>query len=63
MNYLDHVIYEIDVSLMHGPDTAYNVKVYDILPAGMIFSGIVSIDQGTYNETTGIWDIGTMNPV
>lgn len=42
-----------------GPDIATNVRVSDPLPAGFTFaSDMASI--GDYNETTGIWTIGTV---
>jgi uncharacterized repeat protein (TIGR01451 family) len=43
-----------------GPDSATNVQVTDLLPAGLsLVSDTPS--QGTYNPTTGLWDVGTVN--
>ena len=43
----------------NGPDTATNVTVNDLLPAGLTFvSGTPS--EGTYDPTTGIWTVGTV---
>ncbi len=42
-----------------GPDSATGVQVLDQLPAGLLFvSSTASL--GTYNETTGVWDVGTV---
>ena len=41
----------------HGPNNAVEVIVTDLLPEGLVF---ISCD-GDYNETTGIWTIGTLN--
>jgi uncharacterized repeat protein (TIGR01451 family) len=49
-----------------GPDTANGVKITDLLPAGLKFacystsSTLYSI-KGTYNSTSGIWDIGSLS--
>ena len=41
-----------------GPSTATNVKVSDVLPAGLSF---VSADLGAaYNSGTGVWTVGTI---
>ena len=42
-----------------GPDAATNVKLSDLLPAGLTFVGATP-SQGTYNSATGIWDVGTL---
>jgi uncharacterized repeat protein (TIGR01451 family) len=42
-----------------GPDTATNVTVQDLLPAGLTFVS-ASPSQGTYNSTTGAWAVGTV---
>ena len=45
----------------NGPDPATTVTVNDQLPAGVSF---VSADpsEGTYDNTTGVWTVGTVNP-
>ncbi|OXA68280.1 hypothetical protein B0A67_21145, partial [Flavobacterium aquidurense] len=43
-----------------GPGNAPNTKVTDLLPAGYTFvSATPSV--GTYNSSTGVWDIGLLN--
>src|SRR5262249_22966071 len=43
-----------------GPDAATNVAVTDLLPAGL---SLVSATpgQGTYNSTSGVWTVGTVD--
>ena len=43
-----------------GPNTATNVQVTDPLPAGLTFVS-ASASQGTYNSTTGVWTVGTVD--
>lgn len=43
----------------NGPLVATGVQVIDILPTGFDFTS--SSGTGTYDETTGIWDVGTLN--
>jgi len=52
----DWVTWVIEVSNF-GPDNATGVQIFDLLPAGVNFVSYIA-DAGTYNETTGIWDIG-----
>ena len=42
-----------------GPCDATGVKVTDKLPAGIAFLSAVP-SQGTYDEATGIWDVGSL---
>lgn len=42
-----------------GPDTATNVQLTDVLPAGVTFTNATG--NGTYNSTTGVWTIGSVN--
>ena len=44
----------------NGPDTASGVKITDLLPDGLKLLSY-TVSQGTYNSTTGIWDIGNLN--
>ena len=43
----------------NGPDSATNVSVSDLLPAGLTFVSATP-SQGTYNPVTGLWTIGTI---
>ena len=43
-----------------GPNTATNVQVTDPLPAGLTFVSATA-SQGTYNSTTGVWTVGTVD--
>jgi uncharacterized repeat protein (TIGR01451 family) len=42
-----------------GPDTATNVLLNDVLPAGVTFTNATG--NGTYNPVTGVWNIGNVN--
>jgi uncharacterized repeat protein (TIGR01451 family) len=44
----------------NGPDPATNVTVQDALPAGVTF--VSAAPAGSYNPTTGVWTVGTVNP-
>ena len=43
-----------------APSQATNVIVTDNLPAGVTFVSATP-SQGTYNQNTGLWTIGTVN--
>ncbi len=43
-----------------GPNTATNVQVTDTLPAGLSFVAATA-SQGTYNSSTGVWTLGTVD--
>jgi len=44
-----------------GPNDATNVRVTDLLPAGLTFLGAAP-SQGTYDPATGAWVVGTVDP-
>ena len=55
----DTVSFEIEVT-NQGTAQATNVSLIDSLPAGITFVSS-SVTQGTYNSTTGLFTIGTLN--
>ncbi len=55
---LDALIYTITVT-NNGPDDATNVQILDQLPFSVNYVGDIA-SQGTYNNISGIWDIGTI---
>ncbi len=52
------ITYRVTVTNL-GPDTATNVVVNDLLPAGITFSNAAA-SAGSYNVTSGVWTIGAM---
>ncbi len=42
-----------------GPDTAEDIQVTDLLPAGLSFVS-ASESQGSYDDATGIWTVGSL---
>ena len=56
---LQIIEYEIRVENL-GPAQATGVEITDLLPAGVTFSSTLTIEQGTYEPITGIWDVGTL---
>ncbi len=57
-NINDVITYTITV-FNSGPDTATNVAVTDVLPAGISFVSSLA-SQGSYNNGTSIWTVGTI---
>jgi len=55
---LNQLVFTITV-LNSGPDGATNVKVTDQLPTGFTYLSR-SPSQGTYNNVSGLWTIGSM---
>jgi uncharacterized repeat protein (TIGR01451 family) len=55
----EYVTYTISTT-NNGPNTATGVSVTDLLPAGLTYISS-SPSQGTYNPTTGVWTIGSIN--
>jgi uncharacterized repeat protein (TIGR01451 family) len=54
----DTVTFTITVSNA-GPDAATGVEVDDLLPAGLSFVSATP-SQGSYDDATGIWDVGSI---
>ena len=54
----DTIAYTVTVT-NNGPNNATSVQVTDLLPAGV---SLVDSDtsQGTYQRSTGVWDVGTV---
>jgi len=42
-----------------GPDTATDVNVMDLLPAGLVYQSH-TLNAGTYDYMTGLWSIGSL---
>ena len=55
----DTVTFTVTVNNNAGPDTATNVALSDILPGGLTYVS-KTVGQGTYDETTGAWIVGTL---
>lgn len=53
----DFINYTVSVT-NQGPRNATNLKIIDQLPSGVTFQS-ANPSVGIYNNTTGIWDIGT----
>src|SRR4029077_9296200 len=54
----DVVTFTITLS-NNGPGAGTSVQVTDLLPAGLTFISATP-SQGTYNASTGLWDVGTV---
>ena len=55
----DIVTFQIDVT-NNGGAQATNVSLIDSLPAGITFTGS-TVSQGSFDQATGLFDIGTLN--
>jgi len=55
----DTVTFTVSLS-DNGPNNASNVQVSDLLPAGLTFISATP-SQGTYNNATGIWTVGSVS--
>lgn len=55
----DNVQFTVTVA-NSGPEAASNVTVQNPVPAGMTLTGAPSVSQGSFNSSTGIWQIGPM---
>ena len=56
----DQITFTVTVSNT-GPDAATAVQVTDLLPAGLTFVS-ANPSQGSYDNATGVWDVGTVSP-
>lgn len=56
----DPVTYTLTVT-NNGPHAASGVQVTDVLPVGAAFVAGVA-DQGSYDQGSGVWDLGGLNP-
>ena len=54
----DTVIFQITIT-NDGPDTATGVSLTDPLPVGLTFVAD-TVTQGSYDQATGLFDIGTL---
>uniref|UniRef100_UPI003D6559FC T9SS type B sorting domain-containing protein n=1 Tax=Psychroserpens mesophilus TaxID=325473 RepID=UPI003D6559FC len=58
----DNVTFTITVT-NEGFVTATGVVVEDVLPSGYSFvDAIVTVDNGTYSDSNGLWTVGQLNP-
>ena len=55
----DTVTFTITLS-DNGPNTATNVQVTDLLPAGLSLVSATP-SQGSYNSGSGVWSVGTVD--
>src|SRR5262249_35700527 len=58
INVGDPLVYTVTVTNA-GPNNATDVQLTDPLPAGVVFA-FATTSQGTYDPTTGLWDVGTV---
>lgn len=54
-----NVVYTVTVT-NGGPDTATGVTITDLLQSGLTFVSATP-SQGTYDQTTGVWTVGSIN--
>ncbi len=59
VNVNDIVTYIITAA-NNGPDNATGLEITDLLPVGFIFQSANTHGTGTFNQTTGIWNIGSL---
>ena len=53
------ITYSIKVT-NNGDGSGTGIEILDLLPAGVTYAGTTTIDQGSYDSVTGVWDIGTL---
>lgn len=56
----DKVTFTITV-INHGPDTAVNTRMTDVLPKGLKLVSF-KVSRGSFDSATGIWSIGDLKP-
>ena len=44
-----------------GPNSVSNVNITDLVPAGLTLTGYTSSILGSYNISTGLWNVGYLN--
>jgi LPXTG-site transpeptidase (sortase) family protein len=54
-----NIDFTVTVTNQGGPDTATNVQVTDVIPSGFNYVSYTA-SQGTFDNTTGVWDVGTL---
>src|SRR5690606_12348784 len=59
---VNEVTFLLTVTNLNEYFTSENVVVNDLLPAGYTFVNATAT-QGVYDDNTGIWNIGTLNPL
>ncbi|MCL2115851.1 MAG: hypothetical protein FWH29_06490, partial [Methanobrevibacter sp.] len=59
VNFGDYVTYTINVT-NHGPDTATNVTILDLLNSGLILQNFTASSGTTYVSSTGLWTISSI---
>ena len=55
----DVVTFTVNVT-NNGPNTATNVSLSDVLPAGLEFVGAAPGPGRSYDQATGVWTVGTL---
>jgi len=56
----ESLVYTVTVTNQSQLDAASGVEVTDLIPTGFIFDS-VSPSQGSYDSTTGVWTVGSLN--
>ncbi len=55
----DNLTYRV-TARNNGPATATNVLVTDVFPMGQVDLGTATVNVGSYDPATGVWQIGTL---
>lgn len=59
---LGNVVYTLTISNLDASLTATGIQVTDLLPAGLSYVSDTAPLPTTYDDATGIWDIGALTP-